>query len=273
MRALLPIGAAARRLGLSVDTVRALVQTGELEDIRTSGGHRRFDPAVLDAHMARRSGRRARRSQDFHERRPEAEWQEPQAREPRALRPLATEPPKPPLEESTNSLTRIVDRVVENARLDELKSYGRSLIPYDATAGARSAVIETLASYVNASRYPATTPSWEARQAIEAKVAAVLEPFNAEAARAAEMKAAKEARRAVRVRDERRLDSLIERGKWHAFMKTVAWDVDDAEEARADVLEALEDHVEPNWTEREVIELVDEVLDEVLKEWNEESDD
>ena len=260
MRRLLSIGAAARCLGLSVDTVRALVQTGELEDIRTSGGHRRFDPAVLDAHMARHSRRRTRRSQDFHEPRPDAEWHEPQAREPRALRALATEP-KPALEESTNSLTRIVDQFVENARLDELRSYGRSLIPYDATAGARSAVIETLASYVNASRYPATTPSWEARQAIEAKVAAVLEPFNAEAARVAEMKAAKEARRAIRVRDEQRLDSLIECGKRHAFGKTRGWDVDDAEEARADVLEALEDEVEADWTEREVNELVDEVLE------------
>ena len=170
-------------------------------------------------------------------------------------------------------LTRIADQLLENARLDELKSYGRSLIPYDATAGARSAVIETLASYVNASRYPATTPSWEARQAIDAKVAAVLEPFNAEAARVAEMKAAKEARIALRVRDERRLDSLIEHGKSHAFAKTVAWDVDDAEEARADVLEALENEVEPDWTDREVDELVDAVLDEVLKEWNAESDD
>jgi excisionase family DNA binding protein len=198
MRALLSIGAAARRLGLSVDTVRALVQTGELEDVRTSGGHRRFDPALLDAHLARRSGRRARRSQDFHERQSETESHQPQAREPRALRPLATEPPKPPLEESTNLLTRIVDQFVENARLDELKSYGRSLIPYSASAGAHSTVIETLASYVNASRYPATMPSWEARQAIDAKVAAVLEPFNAEAARAAEMKAGKEARRARR---------------------------------------------------------------------------
>jgi excisionase family DNA binding protein len=268
MRALLSIGAAARRLGLSVDTVRALVQTGELEDIRTSGGHRRFDPAVLDAHMARHSRRRARRRQDFHERRPEADWHEPQAREPRTLRALATEP-KPALEEATNSPTRIVDQFVENARLDELKSYGRSLIPYDATASARSAVIETLATCVNASRYPATTPSWEARQAIDAKVAAVLEPFNAEAAHMAEMEAAREARREVRVRDERRLDSLIERGKWHAFVETRDWDVDDANDARADVLEALEDEVEADWTEREVNELVDEVLEA----WNEEFDD
>jgi len=161
----------------------------------------------------------------------------------------------------------------EDARLGELKSYGRSLIPYNATAGARSAVIETLASYVNASRYPATTQSWEARQAIDAKVAAVLEPFNAEAARVAEMKAAKEARIALRVRDERRLDSLIECGKRHAFGETRDWDVDDAEEAHADVLETLEDQVQADWTDRDVIELVDEILDEVLKEWNAESDD
>lgn len=259
------IGAAARRLGLSVDTVRALVQTGELEGTRTTGGHRRFHPATLDAYIARRG---ARRSHDFREPRPEAEWHQPQAREPRTRRPLATEP-KPPLEGSTNSFARVVDEFVENARLDELKSYGRSLIPYDAMAGARSAVIETLAGYVNASRFPASMPSWEARQAIDAKVAAVLEPFNAEAARVAEIKAATEARRADRVRDERRLDSLIERGKSHALVNTRGWDVDDAEEARAAVLEALQDEVDADWTDREVNELVDEVLEE----WNEESDD
>ena len=62
---------------------------------------------------------------------------------------------------------------------------------------------------------------------------------------------------------------MIERGKWHAFVETVAWDVDDAEEARTDVLETLEDEVEAGWTEREVNELVDEVLEA----WNEDSDD
>jgi len=52
-------------------------------------------------------------------------------------------------------------------------------------------------------------------------------------------------------------------------VETRDWDLDDAEEARAEVLDALEDEVEADWTEREV----DELVDEALEVWNEEFDD
>lgn len=132
----------------------------------------------------------------------------------------------------------MVDRIVETARLDALRAHGRSRLPFDASAGARSAVIETLDAYVNASRFPASTPSWVAHQAIEAKIDAVLEPFNEKAARAASVKREEDAEDAERIREERQLDLLIERGKSHAFTETLQWDRIEAEDARAAVLDA-----------------------------------
>ncbi|MBA2683604.1 MAG: MerR family DNA-binding transcriptional regulator [Chthoniobacterales bacterium] len=264
----LSIGAAARRLGLSVDIVRALEQTGELEVTRTPGGHRRFNPTVLDAYLGRRGSRGARVSDVPEQLRQHAETQKPATPVRRELPQLATAP-KHSRVPAAKQLARTVDQIFDNARLDALKAHARSLIPYDATAGARSAVLETINSYVNASRFPASTPLWVAHQAIEAKIDAVLEPFNAEAARAASIKREEDAENAERIHEERQLHSLIERGKSHAFTETLLWDRIEAEDARAAVLDALEEEIESGWTNRDVEELVDEVLEE----FDEESDD
>lgn len=268
MSALLSIGSAARRLGISVDTVRALEQSGELEAMRTPGGHRRFVPAVLDSYLARSERHGARATDVCHESRRRAVREAPQAIEPRAPQARVAEP-KPRRARSTEPTKRLVDQIVESARLDALRAHGRSRLPFDATAGARSAVIETLKAYVNASRFPASTPSWVAHQAIEAKIDAVLEPFNAKAARAASIKRQEDAENAERIREERQLDSLIQRGKSHAFTETVQWDRNDAEDARAAVLDALEEEVDADWTNQDVEDLVDEVLEE----FDEDSDD
>jgi excisionase family DNA binding protein len=264
----LSIGAAARRLGLSVDTVRAQEQTGELEATRTPGGHRRFAPAVLDAYLARSGSHGALVIEVPHQSRPRAVRDERGALEARAPQSLVAES-RPPRARSTEPAKRLVDRIVETARLDALRAHGRSRLLFDATAGARSAVIETLDAYVNASRFPASTPSWVAQQAIEAKIDAVLAPFNAEAARAASIKQEEDAENAERIQEERQLDSLIERGKSHAFTETLLWDRNEAEDARATALDALEEEVEADWTKQDVEELVDEVLEE----FDEDSDD
>ena len=268
MSALLSIGAAARHLGLSVDTVRALEQSRELEATRTPGGHRRFVPTVLDAYLAR-SGSHGTRAHDIlQETRPHAVRDAPQATEFRAPQARVSEP-KPSRAHSTGTTKRTLDRIVETTRLDALKAHGRSRLPYGATAEARSTVIETLEAYVNASRFPASTPSWVAHQAIEAKIDAVLEPFNAAASRAASIKREEDAETAERVREERQLDSLIARGKSHAFTETLLWHRDEAEDARAAVMDALEEEVDVDWTNGDVEVLVDEVLEE----FDEESDD
>lgn len=287
MKALLSIGEAARRLGLSVDTVRELERTGELKAVRTQGGHRRFKPDVLDAYLAQRSNptrgrpqapslapqqparrrQRAKARDEEPDRQPDEAW-DPESFEPPPTRPTAPAP-KSAHEQLMEQLNQTLERRAEENRLGSLKFHGRSLIPYSASAGARSAVIEALDGYVTASRFPASASAWEARQAIEAKVAAIMEPFNAAAAHVAAQKAKAEAKRDEAERAERRVGSLIEHGKSRASLRTLGWGFEDEKEARAAVQEALDDEVEGDWSERDV----DEVVDEVLDEWDEESDD
>lgn len=45
---LLPIGEVARRLGVSVDTIRRWDKAGKITAIRTPTGHRRFHVAEVD---------------------------------------------------------------------------------------------------------------------------------------------------------------------------------------------------------------------------------
>lgn len=279
MKPLLSIGQAARRLGVSVETLRELDNNGELKAIRTPGGHRRFKPEVLDAYLAQRSRprstRRARparpdparlrnRMRRFEHEPPDLPppdgWDE-EPFEPPARLP-AQPAPKSQQEQLLEQVRQTTERYVEESRLNGLKSHGQSHIPWGASAAARSAVIETLAEYVTARRFPALMPLWEARQAVEAKVAAIMEPFNAAAAREAARKAEADAKRQELEREEQRLRSLIEHGKSRAMMHTIGWDPEDKQEARADVQEALDEEVEADWSERDVDELVDEVLDE-----------
>ncbi len=54
---------AARYLGVSVDTIRDLDESGELEAERTKGGHRRFSREKLDAYLGKtKRGRNVRRA-------------------------------------------------------------------------------------------------------------------------------------------------------------------------------------------------------------------
>lgn len=266
MKPLLSIGEAARRLGLSVDTVRELERTGQLEAARTRGGHRRFDPALLDAYQRRHnapSGRRrqapapapARRRTRARRRQEEPaveEWAKPEPIE-------HPKPPEKPIHvQLLEELRAANEERAERDRIANLKSFGRSLIPFGATPSARSAVLEALNDYVTARRFPPSTTTWEAREAIRAKVESVLEPYNEAAAR----KAQANARRAEEEREQEHVARLIERGKSRASMKTLRWDHEDARDARADVLEALEGDVQSDWTERDVENLVDDVLEE-----------
>src|SRR3989442_4169188 len=55
---------AARYLGVSVDTIRQLDESGELRASRTKGGHRRFSRKALDAYFARKGRGRSPRVQE-----------------------------------------------------------------------------------------------------------------------------------------------------------------------------------------------------------------
>jgi excisionase family DNA binding protein len=277
MKTLLSIGQAAERLGLSVDTVREMERSGVLKAERTPGGHRRFSPGKLDAYLGRQSVRArpnhpARASAPTRQRQPIHAHEEPLDWPPADedqddVQPVTprTQPAAPAAPSAhDNWMTEFRQTTRDNAernRLDTLRYYAHSLIPWNASASARSAVLEMVASYVTASRFPASAPSWEANQAIKAKVEAVLEPFQRAAAREATKKAEVE-------RQEQRLRSLIEHGKSRARLKTIGWGYDDAREACADVQEELDSEVEADWSEREV----DDLVDEILEEWDEESE-
>src|SRR3989442_14848203 len=51
---------AARYLGVSVDTIRDLDESGELQAERTKGGHRRFSREKLDAYLGKKKKKRGR---------------------------------------------------------------------------------------------------------------------------------------------------------------------------------------------------------------------
>src|SRR5690349_23613261 len=61
---------AARYLGVSVDTIRQLDESGELRASRTKGGHRRFSRKALDAYLARKGSGGTKRTQA----RPKPRW-------------------------------------------------------------------------------------------------------------------------------------------------------------------------------------------------------
>lgn len=46
---LIPIAEAAHRLGVSAETLRRWEKAGLIAAHRTAGGHRRYDPATIDA--------------------------------------------------------------------------------------------------------------------------------------------------------------------------------------------------------------------------------
>jgi excisionase family DNA binding protein len=50
---LLTPGEASRRIGISMETLRRWEREGKSTPIRTPGGHRRYDPAIIDALVAR----------------------------------------------------------------------------------------------------------------------------------------------------------------------------------------------------------------------------
>ena len=56
MKPLLSIGEAARLLGISVDTVREMENSGQIRALRTAGGHRRFRVEDVEALLRRHSG-------------------------------------------------------------------------------------------------------------------------------------------------------------------------------------------------------------------------
>jgi excisionase family DNA binding protein len=283
MKPQLSIGEAALRLGLSVDTVRQLELSGQLRATRTAGGHRRFSAADIDAFLKRRAvtrhpatprrqppappRKRTRRPTSLprvpyaraEEQADDESWESllPGNREETRVIPRQPRRAAAAVSPEDGESERWAQALAEQTRLTVLKQYGRILVPNDASPALESEIIETLDRYVTGERFPPTAPLYGAHDAIRAKVEALLEPHAAEKRREAREEAS-----------EQRIETLIEHGRARASRATMSWDSDDRDEARADVQDELEDRVDGDWTESEV----DELVDDVLAEW-EEADD
>lgn len=187
MTASLTISDVVEQSGLSQDVVRELADTGQLPCIRTPGGHRRFDPAVVDAFLRAQSRSAARGAQAASTSR----WSAAQSaaathrsvRDPDQIRDDSGIDERDHDVRSDPWPSRPDEAAVQAddaARLHLLKQHGERQIPYGTSATARSAVIEALDGYVTTKRFPGTAPLWDTHSAITAKVAAILEPFGRE---------------------------------------------------------------------------------------------
>jgi excisionase family DNA binding protein len=297
MEQYLTIGEVAKRLGLEVDTIRKLERAGKIRASRTKGGHRRFTEDAIDRYRRSRwktgdakakpgkhcrrvaprrhpvSGEFVNRSVEFADDLEEFEedfliddaeddlYQPPQAlprpRPAQQVTPLAL--PKPavfataplPARPAPPVDTGLADRI----QLQSIRGYGRSAIPWDVPADWRGKVIAELERFVTPIQFPPDLPFNEAVNIVRARVAEVLQPhYEAEEKDKRDKKAREEA--------DRRRAALVAHGNAYARRDTSDWDWSASYEARDEVKKVLEREVEHDWTEREVENAVDQVLDE-----------
>ena len=137
------------------------------------------------------------------------------------------------------------------ARIVGLKQFGLNQIPWGVPDSEKGKVVQVLERYVTPANLPAWVSDPDARALVKAKVEETLKPHHAAVAR-----------REEETRDERRVQALIERGVSHARRETMDWDSEDRDAARREVEGHLKEVVEPDWSDGDVKDEVDAVLDE-----------
>src|SRR3989454_94604 len=218
---------AARYLGVSVDTIRDLDESGELQAERTKGGHRRFSREKLDAYLGKtKRGRSVR---------PEAGARRPPPRASRAQRipeppddnpedlelmdaevEGAVEVPLPvpqlnPVERLVRDMTDQLKRDRAEAprrRLVALKQYGLNQVPWGVPDSWRPKVATALEGYVTLENFPSWVSDQQAYAFVRGKVEEVLQPYRDEVARGQQ-----------ETQDQRRVQALIDYGKRYASDK------------------------------------------------------
>ena len=277
---------AARYLGVSVDKVRQLDESGELPAERTKGGHRRFSRRALDAYLANQGRRNKPKAQrPTLPPRPIARQQpdpEPVDDDVDAFEPgdeefeTLVEPPPPPPPAPPNPFEKIARELAERnkreaeqaplRRLSTLKQYGLDHVPHGAPDIWRAKVASALESFVTLKAFPNWIDDAQAYRIVRGKVDEVLQPYQEEV----ERKKNDEARKAQEAQDERRLQQLIDYGKSYASSRTPwDWDSDDRARFPRDVERMLQEDVDSEWTEQDVKDAVDDEL----AEWEDDDDD
>ncbi|MBP6669193.1 MAG: excisionase family DNA-binding protein [Gemmatimonadales bacterium] len=185
---------------------------------------------------------------------------------PRVVQPPPAPAPRPslfearpaPVAPAATALSGFLDQM----RLQRIKGYGRSAMPYGLPAEWQGRVIAELERFVTLIQFPSDLSDAKAAEIVRARVDEVLRPWRESEEKAARQKKAKE-------EADRRRAALIAHGNDYARRETSDWDWSASHEARDEVKKVLEREVEHDWTEREVEDEVDEVLDE----WDDDEDD
>ncbi|HQR79255.1 MAG TPA: helix-turn-helix domain-containing protein [Actinomycetota bacterium] len=270
------IGEAARRLGLEVDTVRKLETAGEIRAVRTRGGHRRFTEEEIDRFRKRRCGRRkssqkrnpstgefaghdtvsANDQDELDEELPFEDWDAEELASYRPPPPPRLTPVVPPAPVAPQPLPQLFDPAwAERLHLQNIKAMGRGATPWNTPAEWQGKVVADLERFVTLNQFPLDLPLFTAREIVVGRVEAVLRPWREAEDKAKRVKEAEKA-------SERQRNALITRGNDYARRETSAWDVSAKLEAWEEVREVLGRDVKSNWTETEVEDCVDEVLDQ-----------
>ena len=280
---------AARYLGVSVDKMRELDESGELRAGRTKGGHRRFSRKALDSYLAR-NGRCSKRKDERPRPRsrpvarpepdPEPFDEDPEDFEPgdEEFEPFVEAPPPPP--PPINPLEKFAREMEERRKREEaeaplrrlatLKQYGLNQIGWGVADTWHARVAAALESYVTLKTFPAWVSDVDAYRIVRGKVEEVLQPYHEEAnrkkaeqARQEEEAARKRREQEEEAREERRIQALIDDGMRHARSQLSDWEFEDRGRALRDVERMLKDSVDADWTEQDVKDAVDDELDDL----------
>ena len=281
---------AARYLGVSVDTIRQLDESGELHASRTKGGHRRFSRTALDAYLGRKGRGGTKRTPERPKPRRHAAARPGPVPEPldgdtedfepgdEEFEPFVEAPPPPappinPLEKFAHEIDEWRKREKDEAplrRLVTLKQYGLNQIGWGIPDSWHARVAAALESYVTLKTFPAWVSDVDAYRIVRGKVEEVLQPYHddvarkkAEETRREEEAANKRRQEEEEAQEERRVQELINDGMRHARSETMFdWESDDRDRALRDVERMLKDSVESDWTEHEVKDAVNDELNE-----------
>jgi excisionase family DNA binding protein len=287
MKNYLTISETAKRLRLKVDTVRRLERGGFIRAERTDGGHRRFREEEVERYRKARkaAGKRRpppapRQSRSPAEQPGEVMILEEDAPEDFDEFDLIRPQPPPKRSAPVSWFTPIIparpvpespspgaadaarERREEATRLQSIKNHGLGTIPFNIPAIWRGKVVADLEGFVTPTQFPKYLPFPEAANIVRARVEELLAPYHEGLARE---KAEKKAQEAAR----RRVEALRSHGRSYAARQTRLWGWQETQDATKEVGETLTAEVDADWSERDVEDVVDEILDE----WAEVEDD
>lgn len=285
---------AAEKLGISPDTLRRWEREGLIQCERTPGGQRRYKEEDISSMLDRAPSELSRgampdppsvrslggATEQSHARTvaPQvAPWErrvkEEQAdldvtriRRERAELIRAERAERDARERAANDAERTATareaerkriaafKAAQDERLNHLREYGK-LCAVWAPGEYQAKVVRDLLSSVNLERYPPDLPDHLARIQVNARVEKVLKPLKDE-----------EARTRAKLESQRKVESLIRIGRWHAQAETRVWDRRAAQRANREVERTLRNEVGVDWTDDDVRDLVDDVLDEWYEE-------